>query len=75
MADGLHDHIIKESWKKNTSQPELRKHILDELKQLQNLIEGYENALEKHPHAKHSNQLIYISKFVNRIIYSVTKYY
>ena len=26
MADGLHDHIIKESWKKNQSQPELKKH-------------------------------------------------
>ena len=75
MADGLHDHIIKGLWKKNTSQPELRKHILDELKQLQNLIEGYENALETDLNTEHNNQLIYITKFVNRIIYSVTTYY
>ena len=75
MPDKLHNHIREENWKRYQSQPELRKHILDELKELQSLIQGYENALEKHPHAKHSNQLIYISKFVNRIIYSVTKYY
>jgi hypothetical protein len=75
MPDGLHEHIREGLWKKNQSQPELRKHILDELKQLQSLVDGYAAALENHPHAKHENQLIYIQKFINRILYSVTKYY
>jgi hypothetical protein len=75
MPDGLYTHIREENWGKNQSQPELKKHILDELKQLQNLVDGYATALENHPHAKHENQLIYIRRYINRMLYSVTTYY
>ena len=75
MPDKLYTHIIEENWSKRQAQPELRKHILDELKQLQSLVDGYATALENHPHAKHENQLIYIKRYISRILYSVTTYY
>ena len=68
MPDKLHNHIREENWKRQQSQPELRKHILDELRQLQSLVDGYATALENHPHAKHENQLIYIQKYINKEI-------
>ena len=56
-------------------QPELRQHVVQEITELQNLVKGYKRAITEHPEHHHENQLMYIEKFVNRILYSIHTYY
>jgi|LUML01.1.fsa_nt_gb hypothetical protein len=61
--------------KETIYQPPLKKHILQELTELENLVRGYKTAITNHPQHQHKEQIHYIERFIARILYSVEKNY